>query len=59
MALADITPKPQNKNANAKNALRWAALFLGELREGLTMVWESTCADCDIRISDDAINGVQ
>jgi hypothetical protein len=34
-------------------------LFLGELREGLTMVCESTCAHCDIHIIDDAIDVVQ
>jgi hypothetical protein len=37
MTIADVIPKPQ-KNENAKSVLRWAALFLGELREGLTMV---------------------
>ena len=31
----DITPK---KSDDAKGVLRWAALFLGELRDGLTMV---------------------
>lgn len=30
-----LTPKKSN---NAKRSLRWAALFLGELRDGLTMV---------------------
>jgi hypothetical protein len=37
MALTDVIPKPQ-KTANTKSVLRWAALFLGELRDGLTMV---------------------
>ena len=49
MALEDIIPKPQ-KTANAKNVLRWAALFLGELRDGLTMVRDSTCDHSDIHI---------
>ena len=31
----DITRK---KSDDAKGVLRWAALFLGELRDGLTMV---------------------
>lgn len=31
----DLVPK---KSDNAKGVLRWAALFLGELRDGLTMV---------------------
>jgi MFS family permease len=31
----DITPKKSN---DAKGVLRWAALFLGELRDGLTMI---------------------
>lgn len=31
----DIAPK---KSDDAKGVLRWAALFLGELRDGLTMV---------------------
>ena len=34
-----IFPKVRSKTTNdAKSALRWAALFLGELRDGLTMV---------------------
>ena len=37
MTLSDIIPKPQ-KTENTKTVLRWAALFLGELRDGLTMV---------------------
>lgn len=40
----DITPKKSN---DAKGVLRWAALFLGELRDGLTMV----------RARNDALNG--
>jgi hypothetical protein len=47
MVLADIIPKPQ-KAANTKNVLRWAALFLGELRDGLTMVRDSMRDPCDI-----------
>lgn len=33
-----ILPKLRPKADDAKGALRWAALFLGELRDGLTMV---------------------
>jgi hypothetical protein len=58
MALADIIPKPQ-KTANAKNVLRWAALFLGELRDGLTMVGDSACDHSDIQIVAEAKDGVQ
>jgi hypothetical protein len=58
MALADIIPKPQ-KVANTKSVLRWAALFLGELRDGLTMVRDLTCDHRDIHIIAEAIYGVQ
>ena len=40
MTLTDIVPKPK-KSDNTKSVLRWAALFLGELRDGLTMVSSS------------------
>jgi hypothetical protein len=50
MALADIIPKPQ-KTANTKSVLKWAALFLGELRDGLTMVRDLTCDHSDIPLS--------
>jgi len=33
-----ILPKLRPKADDAKGALRWAALFLGELRDGLTMI---------------------
>lgn len=35
--MVGVIPRPQ-KSENAKGVLRWAALFLGELRDGLTMV---------------------
>lgn len=38
-----IFPKLRTKTTDdAKSALRWAALFLGELRDGLTMVRQET-----------------
>lgn len=39
----NITPK---KSENAKGVLRWAALFLGELRDGLTMVCSCVLPPC-------------
>jgi hypothetical protein len=37
----EIISKNQ-KTVNIKGYLRWAALFLGELRDGLTMVRETS-----------------
>eukprot|EP00934_Nitzschia_sp_Nitz4_P003919 Nitzschia sp. Nitz4//scaffold41_size133979//80475//82337//NITZ4_003356-RA/size133979-snap-gene-0.130-mRNA-1//-1//CDS//3329551497//3909//frame0 len=37
MSSAEVITKPQ-KTENVKADLRWAALFLGELRDGLTMI---------------------
>lgn len=42
MGVVDITPKAKNavskKSERARSTLRWVALFLGELRDGLTMI---------------------
>jgi hypothetical protein len=36
--LNDAIAERPEKKARAQGSLRWAALFLGELRDGLTMV---------------------
>lgn len=36
--MTDVVIPKHQKTENTKSTLRWAALFLGELRDGLTMV---------------------
>ena len=37
-AVQMVQPRDKDRRENSKSALRWAALFLGELRDGLTMI---------------------
>jgi hypothetical protein len=47
--MTDVVIPKHQKTENTKSTLRWAALFLGELRDGLTMVRPNAASRENVR----------